>query len=124
VATPVQQLDKKNAPPQRHEVLKPDFQVQPQPRTRGGQSGARQAFRQGAAGAAQQQDPQARRNVGSQRQAQQQAVNQGGNRQGASAGQSQGQGASRGRSQAASNKQSQDAPRKQSSGESKEKDKD
>ena len=125
VATPVQQLDKKNAPPQRHEVLKPDFQVQPQPRTRGGQSGARQAFRQGAAGAAQQQqDPQARRNAGSQGQPQRQNVNQGGNRQGASAGQSQGQGASRGRSQAASNKQSQDAPRKQSSGESKEKDKD
>ena len=124
VATPVQQLDKKNAPPQRHEVLKPDFQVQPQPRTRGGQSGARQADRQGAAGAAQQQNPQARRNVGSQGQPQQgQRVNQG-NRQGASAGQSQGQGGNRGQAQSTSNNQSQSTSRNQSSGESKKKDKD
>jgi len=131
VAQPIQQLDKNNAPPQRHEVLKPDFQVQPQPRTRGGQSGTRQGFGQGPAGVqqeqqqSQQQDPRARRNVGSQGQSQRQAVNQG-NRQGATAGQSQARGTNSGRSQSqgASSDQSQDAPRKQSSGESKKKDKD
>ena len=36
VAPPADQLGKDDAPPQRHQVLKPDFQVQPQPRTRGG----------------------------------------------------------------------------------------
>ena len=55
VAQPAQQLDKNNAPPQRHEVLKPDFQVQPQPRTRGGQPGTRQGYRQGPAGVQQEQ---------------------------------------------------------------------
>ena len=38
VAPPADQLGKNNAPPQRHQVLKPDFQVQPQPRTRGGRN--------------------------------------------------------------------------------------
>ena len=123
VAQPAEQLGKDYAPPQRHQVLKPDLQVQPQPRIRGGRPGTRQAFRPGTAGGLQQQDPQARRNVGSQRQTQRQGVNQG-NRQGASAGKSQGQGANRGKSQGASNDQSQAAPRNQSRGESKKKDKD
>jgi hypothetical protein len=129
VAQPAQQLDKNNAPPQRHEVLKPDFSVQPQPRTRGGQPGARQGFRQGPAGAQQeqqqlqQQDPRVRRNVGSQGQPQRQAVNQG-NRQGASARQSQGQGSNRGQAQGASNNQSQDAQGNHSQGERKKKSKD
>ena len=129
VAQPIQQLDKDNAPPQRHEVLKPDLQVQPRPRTRGGQPGTRRGFRQGPAGVQQeqqqpqQQDPRARRNVSSQGKSQRQAVNQG-NRQGTSAGQSQGQGANRGRAQRASNNQSQDGARNQSRGESKKKDKD
>jgi hypothetical protein len=100
VAQPADQLGENNRPPQRHQVLKPDFQVQPQPRTRGGQTGMRQGFSQGAAGGPQQlqqqqqQDPQARGNVraqGQQNQLQGQGANQG-NRQRASAGQPQGQG--------------------------------
>ena len=35
------------APPQRHQVLKPDFQVQPQPRTRGPGQSQRQGVNQG-----------------------------------------------------------------------------
>lgn len=112
VAMPVEKLDKNNAPPQRHQVLKPDLQIQPQPRARNGQTGARQAYRQGAAVAPQQQDPRAQRKVGSQDQSQGQRVNQG-NRQGASAAQSQGQGSNRGQAQGAPNNQSQDAPRNQ-----------
>ena len=102
VAAPVDQLGKDYTPPQRHQVLKPDFQVQPQPRSREGTSGTRQAFRPGTAGGLQQQDPQSRRNSGSQVQSQGQNVNQG-NRQGESDGQSQ------------------DAPRNQPRGESKKK---
>ena len=107
VAAPVDQLGKDYTPPQRHQVLKPDFQVQPQPRSREGTSGTRQAFRPGTTSGLQQQqqDPQSRRNSGSQVQSQGQNVNQG-NRQGESGGQSQ------------------DAPRNQRRGESKEKDTD
>jgi hypothetical protein len=125
VATPVEQLDKNNAPPQRHEVLKPDFKIQPQPRARGGQTGTSHGYRQGTVAGPQQQDPQTRRNLGSQKQPQGQGVNRG-NRRGPSAPQSQAQGTNRGRSQSqgASSDQSQDAPRNQSSGESKKKDKD
>ena len=90
VAPPVEQLGKDYTPPQRHQVLKPNFQVQPQPRIREGAPGTRQAFRPGAAGGLQQQqqqDPQAQLRFAS-GQSQRQGVNQG-NRQGASAGQSQ-----------------------------------
>ena len=127
VAPSADQLGREYSPPQRHQVLKPDFQVQPQPRTRGGQSEARQAYRQGAAGEQQQQDPQARRNFRSQGQSQQgQGVNQG-NRQGASerpVTTVASSGAYRGQSQGASNDQSQVAPRNQSSGKSKKNDND
>jgi hypothetical protein len=94
VAPPVEQLGKDYAPPQRHQVFKPDFQVQPKPRIREGAPRTRQATRPRAAGGLQQQqqqqDPQTRRNSGSQAgKSQRLGVNQG-NRQGASAGQSQG----------------------------------
>jgi hypothetical protein len=110
-------------------VLKPDFSVQPQPRTRGGQPGARQAFRPGPAGVQQEQqpqrpDPRARRNVGSQAQPQRQALNQGNRQSAPAAGQSQGRGSNRGQAQGSSNNQSQDAQRNQSRGESKKKDTD
>ncbi|MEX0612759.1 MAG: hypothetical protein WD738_15430 [Pirellulales bacterium] len=117
VAQSADQLGRKYAPPQRHEVLKPDLQVQPQPRTNGDQTGTRQGYRQGTAGGLQQQDPEARRNFRSQGQLQ-------GESQGASNRQSQGRGAYRGDSQRASNDQSQDAPRNQSRGESEKEDKD
>jgi WXXGXW repeat (2 copies) len=128
VALPADQLGKKNAPPQRHAVLKADLQVQPQPRKRSGQPGIRQAFRPGTADGPQQQDPQSGRNLRSQRQSQRQSANQD-NRQGASAGQSRGQRESRGNnrqgaSNAPSNDQRQDASRNQRRGESKKKDKD
>ena len=54
VAPPADQLGRDYAPPQRHQVLKPDFQVQPQPRNRGARPAARrdqgvnQGNRQGA----------------------------------------------------------------------------
>ena len=125
VALPADQLGKNNAPPQRHEVLKPDLQVQPQPRKRGGEPGIRQAFRPGTADG-----PAGKTQVNPQAQPQRKSVNQGsrqgrpqaqpqrrevnqGNRQGASSRQSQGQGAHRGQSQGASNDQSQAAPRNQ-----------
>jgi hypothetical protein len=107
VAPPAEQLGKDNGPPRRHEVLKPDLSVQPQPRVRGGTPGTLPRSRQGTAGSAQV-DPQTqqqrqRLNQGSRQgesadQSQQgQGANRGGNRQGASEGQSQqGQGASRG----------------------------
>jgi hypothetical protein len=124
IAPSADQLGKEYNPPQRHQVLKPDFQVQPQARTHGGQLGPRQAFRQGAVSGPQQQDPQARRNFRSQSQPEQaQRVNQG-NRQGASAGQPQGQRANRRQADGASSEQSQDAPRNQSRRGSKKKDND
>jgi YXWGXW repeat-containing protein len=137
VAPPADQLDKKNAPPQRHAALKPDLQVRPQPRKRGDQPGIRQAFRPGTPDG-----PAGKTQVNPQAQPQRKSVNQGnrqgrpqaqpqrrevnqGNRQGASSRQSQGQGARRGQSQGASNDKSQAAPRNQpKGGESKKKDKD
>ena len=105
-AQPADQLGENYRPPQRHQVLKPDFRVQPQPRTRGGQSATGQGDGQRTTGG-RQQDPQARRNLGPQGQSQRQGTNQG-NRQGASAGQSQGQRANRGNNrQNASNGQQQ-----------------
>ena len=86
VALPADQLGAKNAPPQRHQVLKPDLQVQPEPRKRGGQPEIRQAFRPRTADRPQHQDPQSRRNLRSQGQSQRQSANED-NRQGASAGQ-------------------------------------
>jgi len=123
VALPVDQLGKRNAPPQRHEVLKPDLQVQPQPRTRGGQTGARRGFTQGTAAEPQQREPQARRKFGSQDQPQHQRLNQG-NRQGATGAQSQRQDSNRGQAQNASNNESEDKPRNQSRGRSKKNDND
>jgi hypothetical protein len=122
VAQPADQLGENNRPPQRHQVLKPDFQVQPQPRMRGGQAGMRQGFSQGAAGGPQrQQVPQAQRNFGSQGQPQGQGANQG-NRQRASAGQSQGQGgqggqgANRGRNRQGASGGQQQGPSQNQSG--------
>lgn len=131
VAPSADQLGREYAPPQRHQVLKPDFQIQPQPRTRNGQTGMRQGFSQGAAGG-QQQVPQPRRNFGSQGQpqGQGQGANQG-NRQRASAGQSQGQGgqdgqrANRGGNrQGASGGQQQGSSQNHSGGDSKRNEKD
>lgn len=135
VAQPVDQLGENYRPPQRHEVLKPDFQVQPQPRALGGQTGVRPGFGQGTTGGPQQQqrqDPRARRDFGSQQDQQNQAQRQQnrtqgqgtnqGSRRGASAGQSQGQGGNRGQGQQgqrSSNAQSQNAPSNQSGNESK-----
>jgi hypothetical protein len=115
VATPADQLGKNDAPPQRHVVLKPDLQVQPQPGTRGGQTGTRQVYKQGGAtDASQQQDPKTRRNFDSQ-----------GQPQGQDANRNKAQGDSnRNKAQGASNNQPREAPRNQSGGGSKKKDKD
>ncbi len=134
VALPANQLGKDYAPPQRHEVLKPNFQIQPQPRMHGGTPGTRPGFGPATAGG-----PARQLQGGPQGQQQQQGVNQG-NRQGASPGQSQGlaphrgnvqQGASTGQQQGTSNSQHQGAsgdqgqgsPQNQSQAESKEQDK-
>lgn len=95
VAPPADQLGKQYAPPQRHQVLKPDFQVQPQPRANRGKSGLRQA--QAPANLS---EP-ARQSQG---QPQRQNINRG-NRPGASAPKSRpqgGQGENRGNRQARS----------------------
>jgi hypothetical protein len=106
VAMPADQLGKNEAPPKRHVVLKPDLQVQPQPGKRGGQTGTRQEYKQGGAvDGSQQQNPQSRRNTGSQ-------------------GQLQGQGDNPSKRQGAANKQSNNAPQKKSGGGSNKKDKD
>jgi hypothetical protein len=89
VAAPVEQLGKDYAPPQRHEVLKPDFQVQPQPRNRG---------RMPAANPAVDQRPTGQFQVDPRRQQQRQGANQG-NRQDALGRQSQGGGSQRGSGQ-------------------------
>ena len=47
VAPPADQLGRDYRPPQRHQVLKPDFQVQPQPRKRGQAQPQRQGVYQG-----------------------------------------------------------------------------
>jgi hypothetical protein len=105
-AAPADQLGKNDAPPQRHVVLKPDSQVEPQPGKRGGQTGTGQFLKQrGTPGGSQQQDPKARRSSGQQRQL-------------------QGQGTNPNKRQGASNNQSNNAPRGQSSGGSKKKEKD
>ncbi len=105
-AMPADQLGKNDAPPQRHVVLKPDSQVQPQPGTRGGQTRTRPFLKQGGTtDGSQQQDQKARRSSGSQ-------------------GQLQGQGKNPSQPQGASNNQSNNAPQGQSSGGSKKKDKD
>jgi hypothetical protein len=77
VAPPADQLGKDYAPPQRHQVLKPDFEVQPQPRNRGQAQPQRQGKNQGSGQGA------------SAGQSQSQGANRGDNRQGASDGQSQ-----------------------------------
>ena len=99
---PVDQLGRDYAPPQRHEVLKPDFQVQPQPRTRGQAEPQRQRLNQGN-----------RQGVSN---GQQQGAS-GGHQQGASDGKQQGggsqqQGASGGQQQGASGGQQQGASRR------------
>ena len=106
VAMPADQLGKNDAPPQRHVVLKPDLQVQPQPVTRGRQSGTRKVNTQGAATEGSQQDPKARRRFGvpgSSAKARVRILS---------------------KAQGDSNNQSQDAPQNQPKGESKKKDKD
>jgi hypothetical protein len=63
VAPPADQLGTNNRPPQRHEVLKPNFQVQPAPRKSGQaqpqRRGENQGGRQGASGSADQSQGQA-----------------------------------------------------------------
>jgi hypothetical protein len=123
VAPPADQLGKENAPPRRHQVLKPDLQVQPKPRVRDGRPAARQALRPGAAGA-----PAARNRATPQAQPERQRANRG-NRQGASAGEAQNQQNRRAnrrqaQSQGTPNTKSQDAPRNQPKRESRKKDKD
>ena len=86
VALPADQLGRSYAPPQRHEVLKPDFQVQPQPRSRGVAPGTHSIIRSGPGGQIQ---------VGPQDQLRRQNLNQG-NRQGASNGQPRVQDTNRG----------------------------
>lgn len=104
VATPVDQLGKNDAPPQRHVVLKPDFQVEPQAVTRGGQTGARQIYKQGETTDGSQPKPlKDRRNSGSQGQ--------------------QGPDAKSGKPKSGSNNQSLTAPQNQSNGGAKKKDK-
>jgi hypothetical protein len=106
VATPVDQLGKNDAPPQRHIVLKPEQPVQQQSGTRGGQSGTPQVNKQRrATDGSQQQDPKARRDVGSQGQLQSPAAN-------------------RNKPQGAASPQSHNPPRNPPQGESKKKDKD
>jgi hypothetical protein len=104
VALPADKLGKGDGPPQRHEVLKPNFQVQPQPRVHGSTPGARSGFgpgtKNGSAGQNQ---------VGPQGQLQRQNMTQG-NQQGALGGQSEGSHARRGNhSQGRSNVQQQGA---------------
>jgi hypothetical protein len=109
VALSAKQLGKGNAPPQRYQVLKPDFQVQPQPRRRGDQPGTQPSFRQGTSGG-----PSGQNQVGPQNQPQGQSGNHGNKHQGASGGQAQGQGGNHGGNhQGASGGQSQGAPQNQ-----------
>jgi hypothetical protein len=99
VAPPADQVGKDYAPPRRHQAPKPDPQVQPKPRTHGGQTGTSQGTGSGAAGGPQPQRQsvnQGNRQGASAGQSQGQGASQGGKRQGSSAGQSQGQGASQG----------------------------
>jgi hypothetical protein len=122
VADPANQLGKDYTPPRRHEVLKPDLQVQPQPRMRGGQSGTRQSLNQGspygATGQAQDRRQGQRQRQGvNQGQQQGQDANRGDNRQGASNRQQQGpsnnssqQGNSNRRQQSAAGGQAQSSP--------------
>ncbi len=86
VAQPIDQLSKGALPPRRHEVLKPDFQVQPQPRSRAGAPGSRSII--GPSGGGQIQN-------GSVDQLRRQTLNQG-NRQGESTGQLRVEGTNRG----------------------------
>jgi hypothetical protein len=115
VAPSAAHLGRDYAPPQRHQVLKPDFQVQPQPRIRrempGTRAGSRPTTAAGQPG---------RSLVSPQAQPPRQGVNQG-NRQRASAGQSQGprvnrgnnrQGASNGQQQGTSEKKPADKSKK------------
>lgn len=131
------QLGRDHAPPQRHEVLKPDLQVQPQPRVRSGRGtpGTQPGLAPGASGGKAQQiqvDPQRGsqrqgRNLGdgqgaSNGQSQVQGGNRGDNRQGASNGRQQ-QGASNGPQQRGAGDQQQDTQRAQSTNESKKRNK-
>jgi hypothetical protein len=86
VAPSVDQLGKAYSPPQRHQFLKPDLQVQPQPRIQGGPPRARSNSRSGTAGRAE---------ATPQLQPRRQGVNQG-NRQGDSARKPQRRGENRG----------------------------
>ena len=89
VAPPADQLGRDYRPPQRHQVLKPDLKVQPQPRNRGQAQPQRQGVNQG------------NRQGASASQSQGQGANRGSNRQSAANGQQQGAspGQEQGRSQ-------------------------
>lgn len=105
------QLGRDDAPPQRHQVLKPDLQVQPEPRTRSGQPATGLGQPQG------QRVNQGNRQGASAGKSQDQGANRGSNRQGASGGQQQG--ASRGQQQGETGGQQQGRPQSQSTNESK-----
>jgi hypothetical protein len=102
---PVDQLGKNDAPPQRHVVLKPEQPIHQPYGTRGGQSGTQVNKQSGSADGAQQQNPKAQRNVGSQGQLQSPAAN-------------------RNKPQGAASTHSHDPPRNPPQDESKKKDKD
>lgn len=102
VSLPTDQLGQGYSPPQRHQVLKPDFAIQPQARTREGRLGTLPGVSHGATSG-----PVAPTQIGSQGQSQLQGVNQdnsrgafGGEQQGGGGGQQQG--ASGGQQQGAS----------------------
>lgn len=118
VAQSAAQLGENNRPPQPHQVLKPDLQVQPPTRLRGGSPGTLPSSRPGRTGAARAEQTQ----IDSQAQ-QRQRVNQG-NRQGAANGQSQRQGASRGNNrQGAQKKQQENSSQQQGSSQNQSKNK-
>jgi hypothetical protein len=68
VAVSADKLDLNNAPPKRHEVLKPDEKVQPQPKTRGDQPGALQGDQRGTLDESQLRNPKVPRKSDSQSQ--------------------------------------------------------
>jgi hypothetical protein len=107
VAQSADQLGTGYAPPQRHQTLKPDFQLQPQPRNRRGNPGMQTGFGPGTGGSQQ---------IGAQGQPQQQDLNRR-NRRSAAPGQSPGQGANMGTSgQGFGTGQAQGQPQGQSQG--------
>jgi hypothetical protein len=120
VATSADQLDVNSAPPKRHEVLKPEVQDQPQPKTLGGQTVTRQDNSQTKADAAQPQNPQARVDVDSKEESGGRGAKRHKSESDAND-QPRDRGGRRGNSQGASSDKSQDAPNSQPKRDSKKK---